>query len=102
MVCLAKKVLVKSTRSAIALLFASAQKLVNSKLLLVFLLLRRVLPLCSLTWALRVVAQGVKAVQDGDDAGLFGERGDGNHYFFQLCNGKTRLCSSCFILIQIH
>ena len=35
MVCLQKKVLVKSTRSGIMRLFASAQKEVNSKLLLV-------------------------------------------------------------------
>ena len=42
----AKKVLVKSTRSGMTLLFASAQKDVNSKLLLVFWPLR--LPECSL------------------------------------------------------
>ena len=55
-VCLAKNVFVKSTRSAMTLLFPSAQKEVNSKLLLVFLVLFRPSP-CSLMWLLRVVLE---------------------------------------------
>ena len=55
-VCLAKNVFVKSTRSAMTLLFPSAQKEVNSKLLLVFLVLLRPSP-CSLMWLLRVVLE---------------------------------------------
>ena len=54
-VCLAKKVLVKSVKSGIILLLPSAQKLVNSKLLLVFLLLRLVDGFCSFIWASLVV-----------------------------------------------
>ena len=54
---MAKKVLVKSTRSAMILLLPSAQKDVNSKELLVFLLLRLPLSLSSLTWASRVVLE---------------------------------------------
>ena len=46
-VCLAKKVLVKSTRSAITLLLPSAQKEVNSKELEVFFVRLRVLLPCS-------------------------------------------------------
>ena len=56
MVCLQKKVLVKSTRSGRTRLFASAQKDVNSKLLLVF----DCLTFCafaSLMWLKRVVLE---------------------------------------------
>lgn len=53
---LGKNVLVKSTRSGMTLLLASAQKEVNSKLLLVFLLLFRP-SLISLMWLLRVVLE---------------------------------------------
>ena len=55
-VCFDKKVFVKSTRSEMILLFASAQKEVNSKLLLVFLPLF-VFFSCSLIWAERVVLE---------------------------------------------
>ena len=56
-VCREKKVLVKSTRSGMILLLPSAQNEVNSKELLVFLLLRLPLLLCSLMWASRVVLE---------------------------------------------
>ena len=54
-VCLAKKVFVKSIKSGITWLLPSAQKEVNSKLLLVFLDFARPASPCSLRWLARVV-----------------------------------------------
>ena len=57
MVCLARNVLVKSIRSAITLLLPSAQKEVNSKLLLVFFDRCFSDSLISLMWLLLVVLE---------------------------------------------
>ena len=56
-VCLAKKVLVKSIKSAMTRLLPSAQKEVNSKLLLVFLDFDLPDSVISLIWLLRVVLE---------------------------------------------